>query len=168
MSSRCRHLALRRKWRTLSALGSGCLFFFFKVIPLTSASSPKEICHLLFLVKCKRVCTELFSCLLNSCRGLSSPFLLRTKLSPRLSHWTPRRALAPSPCPPAPFSSHTTCLSHSAFSQVCRPPVLPKQSFCHLIFWERFFKIQIPPGSLHSGSVRGSPSPSEYNPPPSI
>ena len=141
----------------LSALGSGYLIFFY-FMPLTFASSRKEICHLLFfflLVKWKRV-PELFSCLLNSCGGLSSPCLLRTKLSPGLSHWAPCRALAPCPCLPAPFSAHTTCVSHSALSQVCRPPVLHKQSFCHLIFEERFFKIQIPSGSLHLGSIRGT------------
>lgn len=127
-------------------------------MPLTFASSRKEICHLLFfflLVKWKRV-PELFSCLLNSCGGLSSPCLLRTKLSPGLSHWAPCRALAPCPCLPAPFSAHTTCVSHSALSQVCRPPVLHKQSFCHLIFEERFFKIQIPSGSFLLGSIRGT------------
>lgn len=43
---------------------------------LTFASSQKELCYLLFLfcfVKWRRVCTELFSCLLNSRQGAVFP-----------------------------------------------------------------------------------------------
>ena len=156
MSSRCPHLAPRRKWRMPSAPGSGYLFFFLKkFMPFTFASSRKEICHLLFFflsVKWKRVprALQLFTEFLP---GAVFPLPAEDKAVARPQPLGPLQSSGTPPLPPAPFSAHTTCVSHSALSQVCRPPVLHKQSFCHLIFEERFFKIQIPSASLHLGSV---------------